>query len=64
MSLTRPAAGGESCEAGFFLVPYEIPLESLVIQKSPGGILSCINLEYIFSIYRLANLLKVGNYIN
>ena len=21
MSLTRPAAGGESCEAGFFLVP-------------------------------------------
>ena len=45
-------------------MPYEIPPESLVIQKSPGRILSCINLEYIFSIYRFANLLNVGNYDN
>ena len=37
MSLTRPAAGGESCEAGFFLVPYEIPLESLVTKKLCAG---------------------------
>ena len=35
-----------------------------MIQKSPGRILSCINLEYIFSIYRFANLLKVGIYLN
>lgn len=45
-------------------MPYEIPPESLVTQKTPGRILSCINLQYIFFIYRFANLLNVGYYDN
>lgn len=51
-------------EAVVFLCHRKFFWNFLRHKKPLGRILSCINLEYIFSIYRFANLLKVGNYDN
>ena len=48
----------------FFLYHRKFFWNFLRHKKPLGMILSCLNLEYIFFIYRFANLLKVGIYLN
>lgn len=48
----------------FFLCHRKFFWNFLRHKKPLGMILSCLNLEYIFFIYRFANLLKVGIYLN